>query len=253
MKRTRNLVLALAGVMLCLLLTNAVADPDLPASMIAHHDVPDDVMRVAVVGFGEPYALGDLELQPDRLYERCEAVLNDARLLTRTDVDFDGVREATLDSIGRFDPWTGKLDPEAEREAQAVAARTVVHESGADIVVRLRLAPRIAELTGITVSWDGVERELHFLGNERLARHADLGGTGRALSVEVLAYDAEGTLLYQGYGGVTSLQLIEGREGITRFAPFDVRPNHDVDYPDEALRVALAPVLDKSAHREETE
>lgn len=138
---------------------------------------------------------------------------------------------------GLFEAETG--DPRFGETvcAECALARKVSEETECALVLRPRLVAREARVAGVSAEWDGVRRPepvVHGAG-------AKLWGTGTttAMSVELLAFAADGSPQFCTYGGTSLPFLTDLQLGETRWRR-DVFDR--VEETQEGVRIALAPL-----------
>jgi hypothetical protein len=149
-------------------------------------------------------------------------------------------------TVGTLYGADGKLD-RTRYDAAVRALASTYHSRGVsfDAIVIPYLAARRGSVTGQSVSWDGtshrlpVERPNRDVTQIEVRRGLEVGCT----SVLVLVYDAQGTLLFERYGGLEVAQRMQAAEGRWRWTERGdlFRNRNDLE---EGVRIALQPLLE---------
>ena len=155
-------------------------------------------------------------------------------------------RDEAKGAVGSLYGEDGKLD-RTRYDAAVRALATAYRARGAqfDAIVIPYLAARRGSVTGQSVSWDGtshrlpVERPNRDVTQMEVRRGLEVGCT----SVLVLVYDAQGSLLFERYGGLEVAQRMQAAEGRWRWTERGdlFRNRNDLE---EGVRIALQPLLE---------
>jgi len=100
---------------------------------------------------------------------------------------------------GIYDPATGALREAQFAQALSSLVRRVSSETKAVLVLRPRLVLRSAQLSGASANWDGQQRRVPVVGGEGGSN----SGNTLGLSVELIAFAANGEPAWRTYGGAS--------------------------------------------------
>lgn len=159
-----------------------------------------------------------------------------------------GFQVAVLNRANYEHLWQAHHDavaasPQANGQALAGLAKTVCDEIHCKLVIRPMLVPRVAQLKKSSADWDGVRQTVHFKDPDDADIYRANGGA-QALSVDLVAMTAGGTLAFHTHGGVTLTHAIN-------MATLKSEPRSDLfqDVEDmaKAVRVVLSPLAKRDA------
>ena len=179
---------------------------------------------------GELMALGQLRTQLQAAGYRI-AALDKANyeLIWRQEVEAVG---------GIYDAATGAQRPGQHAQAMSSLARRVCQEANCALLLRYQLVVRRAELDGKTADWDGQRRPILISG--AAGQEYRSSGTTDAVSLELLAMSADGSVAFKSYAGASLpyrnnafKEKLELRDDLFQ---------NDAEIAD-AVRLALAPVV----------
>jgi hypothetical protein len=187
----------------------------------------------------EPGAPSVHELVSGALWEQ------DIRVDSPPLAEFDATWRAEAKSIGTLYGPDGKLDP-TRYDAAVRELVTAYRARGTqfDALVITYLAMRPGVVTGQSVAWDGVVRNLplEYKNRDRGHIQARRGLSTRCTSVQVLVYDAEGNRLFDRFGGLEVAQRMQIVDDNWRWTERGdlFRNRKDLE---EGVRVALQPLF----------
>ena len=102
---------------------------------------------------------------------------------------------------GIFDQQTGAAKPQAYAAAMTHFAQYVYPMTASAILIQPGLVSRTAKLHGSTAEWDGHVQAIPVTDDSFSGSSYSFSGTAPALSVELQAIMADGTLGFRTYGG----------------------------------------------------
>jgi hypothetical protein len=209
--------------------TAAIAPRDLPmpppGSSLAEHDSPLQVPRAQILAsvhrvVAGPLILNDFTPPPELAAQLRKLVHERLAPLGWEIVEHDQLNTMVFASArqkgGIYDPMTGKIDPERLHSAFRGAMQALALEPAPDAILTITLMRAMATQKNANATWDDTQQQAMTLGpvkrGPKLFGGTEDGTAGEgamaASSLRIVLRSTDGTILYDGRGGIELLQQL---------------------------------------------